>query len=100
MDMKQLQITLKQHIELLETLKTKTYCYGDFTFNEVIEVYNNLNVFYFAGNDYSARVELTKKGYKVDVLNEVGMKSGQIEYTCENLSPEEVLEVIETSVAM
>ena len=94
------KVTLKQHIKLIEELKAKTYCYGDFTFNEVIEVYNNLNVFYFAGNDYSARVELTKKGYKVDVINEVGIHTGNISFTSENLSPDEVLELIETSVAM
>ena len=27
------KVTLKQHIKLIEDLKAKTYCYGDFTFN-------------------------------------------------------------------
>ena len=48
----------------------------------------------------TAHIKKDKKGYKVDVINEVGIHTGNISFTSENLSPEEVLELIETSVAM
>ena len=77
-----------------------TFEEDEMVYNEVIEVYNNLNVFYFMGTDFSARVELEPTGYKVDVIYEEGYKAGQIAFTCTEQSPEDVIEIIENCVAI
>lgn len=98
--MKQMKITLEQHIELLNKLKGMTFVEDEMVYNEVVTVYNDLNVFYFVGTEYSARIELQKKGYKVDVIHEEGYNSGAINFTCYEQTPEEVVDIIESSVAV
>lgn len=95
-----MKITAFKHFGLVARLKDMTFKEGDIVYNEVIEVYNNLNVLYFVGTDFSARVELQPKGYKIDVIHEVGFKSGQIAFTLEEQSQEDVVEVIENCVAI
>lgn len=98
--MEKLKITAKIHFGLIESLKAMTFEEDEMVYNEVIEVYNNLNVFYFMGTDFSARVELEPTGYKVDVIYEEGYKAGQIAFTCTKQSPEDVIEIIENCVAI
>lgn len=98
--MNKLNITIKDHLNLLNQLRAMTFVEEDTVYNEVVEVYNDLNVFYFVGTEYSARIELQKKGYKVDVIHEEGYNSGAINFTCYEQTPEEVVDIIESSVAV
>lgn len=98
--MNKLNITIKDHLNLLNQLRAMTFVEEDMVYNEVVEVYNDLNTFYFVGTEYSARVELEKTGYKVDVIHEEGYNSGNIFFTSKSKTPEEVVEIIESSVAV